>query len=296
MSDILARALGETRSLSVLGICKNAGKTTVLNRLIHLAMRDGRALAVTSIGRDGEAVDTVYGTAKPGVWIYGGTLVATAEGLLRCCDVTREILHTTRMYTPLGEVVLFRALSDGFVQLAGPSITKQMIALTELFEGFGAGLTLMDGALSRKSLGAPAVSGSVILCAGASYHPDMERVVSDTAYACRLLMLPAAGVDHGGRRLLSGAVTDGLVTKLAPKAGDELVAEDSSRILLSRALFERLLSRGVRISVLHPTKLCCVCVNPFSAGGVDFDKDLFTARMAEAVPVPVVNVEEHGND
>ncbi|HWQ59350.1 MAG TPA: hypothetical protein VN540_10055 [Clostridia bacterium] len=178
------------RSVSIIGMCKNAGKTTVLNRIIR-ELRDERlTLALTSIGRDGEAVDVVTGTAKPGIYIHENTLVATAEGMLRECDVTREIVGATGYSTPLGEVVLFRARSDGSVQLAGPSMTAQLIALTDTFASLGADMTVIDGALSRKSLCAPAVSEATVLCAGASYSKSIDTLVEDTAFAAKLLTLP----------------------------------------------------------------------------------------------------------
>ncbi len=187
---MLREHIGGCRSLSIIGMCKNAGKTTVLNRIIY-EMRDaGVTLALTSIGRDGEAVDVVTGTAKPGIYVYENTLVATAADVLRLSDVTREIVGATGFSTPLGEVVLFRARSDGSVQLAGPSMTAQLISLAETFSSLGADLTVIDGALSRKSLCAPAVSEATVLCTGASCNRSIEKLVGDTAFAAKLLMLP----------------------------------------------------------------------------------------------------------
>ena len=74
-------------SVSLLGMCKNAGKTTTLNRLTGGIRRAGKTLAVTSIGRDGESTDVVTGTEKPGIFVYAGTLFATSTDLLRLCDV-----------------------------------------------------------------------------------------------------------------------------------------------------------------------------------------------------------------
>ena len=41
------------RSLSIIGMCKNAGKTTVLNKLIAELNESRARLGLTSIGRDG---------------------------------------------------------------------------------------------------------------------------------------------------------------------------------------------------------------------------------------------------
>ena len=52
-------------SVSIIGMCKNAGKTTVLNGLISACMRNAEVLGLTSIGRDGERSDLVTNTKKP---------------------------------------------------------------------------------------------------------------------------------------------------------------------------------------------------------------------------------------
>lgn len=292
MQTPLQEALFRHRTLSIIGMGKNAGKTTVLGRLITYLSQDVRTAALTSIGRDGESVDIVTGTEKPGIWVHEGTLIATAADMLRLCDITIEVLHTTGMRTPLGEVVIVRALSDGQVQLAGPSMNDQLAQAVALLQSLGAETVLIDGAISRKSLASPTVSEATILCAGASYHPDMDTVVADTAHACRLLMLPTPLKPHAGQRVLGGAATDKVLEKLSLCADDEVVVRDSSCLLLSRAMMDRLTARGIRFSVQRPTTLCCVCINPFSATGADFDAALFLSRMRQAIPVPVINALE----
>lgn len=178
------------RSLSIIGMCKNAGKTTVLNSILSEMGATGKTLGLTSIGRDGESVDVVTQTHKPGIYVREGTLIATALEMLKYCDISREIVETTGFPTPLGEVVLVRARSDGNVQLAGPSITAQLAKLSGMFFSLGADVAIVDGALSRKTLCAPAVSEATILCTGASYSRDIDTVIEDTAFATLLLTLP----------------------------------------------------------------------------------------------------------
>lgn len=288
--DPLRDALDTYRTLSIIGMGKNAGKTTVLNRLLSLAAESALVLALTSIGRDGETSDIVTGTKKPAIWVRRGTLIATAADMLRRGDVTPEILCTTDLWTPLGEVIVLRALSDGYVQLAGPSIAGQLECLAEELLARGADRVLIDGAVHRKSLAAPVVSEATVLCAGASYSPDMDTVVRDTAHVCRVLTLPETSGTHEHRRLLPGAATDAVLRGLCSKPGDEITVRDSSRMLASRDVFERMLAQGICFTVEYPATLCCVCVNPYSVTGPDFDAALFEQRMARAISVPVLNV------
>ena len=88
MKKSLYELLGSGRALSLVGVCKNAGKTTVLNHLLK-ALPLGEVMGLTSNGRDGESTDVVTGTGKPGIYVRKGTLLATAEKLLAECVVTR---------------------------------------------------------------------------------------------------------------------------------------------------------------------------------------------------------------
>ena len=157
MKEQLLRRLHSVRTMSIVGMCKNAGKTTMLNWLLEQGRLQG-TLGLTSIGRDGESTDVVTGTEKPGIFVREGTLIATAQDMLRLGDITKEILMTTGIPTPLGEVVIVRARSAGYVQLAGPSITTQLKAVSHAFFDLGADISIIDGALGRKSLGARAVA------------------------------------------------------------------------------------------------------------------------------------------
>ena len=190
MASFLCDLISNCRSLSIIGMCKNAGKTTVLNHIIQNFADDGQILALTSIGRDGEAIDTITGTAKPGIYVYAGTIIATAAELLEECDITREILLTTGISTPLGEVVVLRAISDGYVQLAGPSMVSQLGQLTQMFSRYGTNRILIDGAVSRKTLCSRSLTEGTILCTGASCGSGMEAVIDKTLHVCEILSLP----------------------------------------------------------------------------------------------------------
>ncbi len=264
MHEELIRRLNETKTMSIVGMCKNAGKTTMLNWLLTGGHLRG-TLGLTSIGRDGESTDVVNGTEKPGFFVREGTLIATAKDMLRSGHVTKEILMTTGIPTPLGEVVILRARSAGYVQLAGPSITTQLRSVSESFFALGAEKSVIDGALGRKSLGARAVADGVILCTGASYNASMEKVIAATVHIYRLMNLPKA-------EPLPPVSPDGR----APGA-DTL---------------DKLAVREVALETEGAARTLCVTVNPVSAYGWKFDKDGFLHRMREAVDVPVINVKE----
>ena len=319
----------------MLGMCKNAGKTTALCRLIREFSEEGGApLAMTSIGRDGESRDLVTGTEKPPIYMYEGMLAATARELLPLSDVSREILAATGLYTSLGEVLIFRARSDGFVQLAGPGIVEQLRPLRDMLRSFGAGRMMIDGALSRRSPAAAASGGAAVLSTGASLDRSMRRVIEETAFAAEILGLSAAALPEGAafpgpekrfaliradgtaesvenltalpRReneeclLVSGAFTQAQARSLllgpSRKEGLTVEVRDASCLMLQRETYEALKARGVRFAAEHAARLAAVTVNPFSAGGWTFPADEFLEKMQEAVGVPVLNVMEESDD
>ena len=99
MSSQLLEILNSVKTMSIVGMCKNAGKTTMLNWMLHHDRLQG-TLWLTSIGRDGESTDVVTGTEKPGIFVREGTLIATARDMLRLGDVTTERTSMTPGWTP----------------------------------------------------------------------------------------------------------------------------------------------------------------------------------------------------
>lgn len=342
MEDSLLYELTKNHgSISLAGMCKNAGKTTVLNRLLKELGQQNVPIGITSIGRDGESTDLVTGTYKPRIYVREGTIFATASGLLGNCDATREILKTTGIHTPLGEVILLRAISDGFIDLAGPSMNQQLVEISGMFREYPIEKILIDGAISRKSLCSRRVADAAILCTGASYHMNMQTVITDTAYISTIMQLERkvnekvdlairqwrdkkgatdklfflnwngeSGSVEAGQSLvdamrnkenkeypviwLEGALTDSLFRPLLMSnvsgKGIHFVAEDSSKLLLSRDVYEKILQKGATFSVLEEIQLLAITVNPFSAYGNHFDKQEFAEKMQEAVKLPVIDV------
>ena len=307
MQRELLEQLHSVKTMSIVGMCKNAGKTTVLNWLLHHSGRE-RVLGLTSIGRDGESTDVVTSTEKPSIFVPAGTLIATAKDMLRLGDVTLEVLMTTGIPTPVGEVVIVRARSAGYVQLAGPSITTQLKTVSQHFFDLGADQSIIDGALGRKSLGARAVAEGVILCTGASYHMSMEKVVADTVNIYRIMNIPKAetlpeevegtladALKKNGEAIVGGALTDSMVVPLL-RSGllrkGRLVVKDPSKVLLSTDTLDKLATRQVALETVEAARTLCVTINPVSAYGWRFDKDAFMRAMSEAIDAPVINVKE----
>lgn len=175
--------------ISVVGMAKNSGKTVTLNELIGEAFDEDLKLGITSIGRDGEKQDIVTFTEKPLIYINQGTLIATAEELFSACEANLEILEITDCNTSLGRVLIARALSSGYVQIAGPCTNNEIRKVAEKMLDYGADVAIVDGALDRLSSASPSITEATILATGAVLSRDMNKVIEKTAYQANLFSL-----------------------------------------------------------------------------------------------------------
>ena len=176
--DFLRKIVKDHRTVSFIGLERACGKTSSFKSF--LSALDHKTLGITSIGTD--HLSSANTTEDNGlVYIPQNTLVATAYQTLSLCDTTREIISKTGIFTPLGEVILFRAVSAGFVFLAGPSILADSIRLRDVMLAAGAEMVLLDGAVDRKSPALPQLADGVVLT-GRLFSPHFDNAL-DKLYA-----------------------------------------------------------------------------------------------------------------
>jgi hypothetical protein len=107
-------------------------------------------------------------------------MVATAINCLKESTSEFVIHEKTNINTPLGVIVIAEITKEGQVLVAGPSTNKEMKYVINLLKKYKIKLTLIDGALFRKSIASSMLSDAVILSTGASYNSDINKVVEDT--------------------------------------------------------------------------------------------------------------------
>lgn len=178
------------RSISIVGLEKNTGKTETLNYVLS-RLREGKAtIALTSIGIDGEQTDIVTRTQKPEITLFEGMIFVTSEKHYLERKIVSEILDVSSERTSLGRLVTARAKSSGKVILSGPSDTAGIRRLIDEMARFGVQTTIVDGALSRLSLASPAVTDAMILATGAALSANIPQLVRETRFVQQLIELP----------------------------------------------------------------------------------------------------------
>ena len=299
------------RSVSIVGLAKNAGKTECLNYIIKRLPLDYFTVAVTSIGIDGETTDQVTGTAKPEITVREGMFFATSEKHFRQKRPLSELYDVGDEDTALGRVVTAKALQEGKVLLSGPSGAEALKRWMRSLKDFGIDLVLVDGALSRLSTASPAVSEAMVLSTGAAVSANIRDLVSKTAFVVELIRLPLytgpdpelrvssfssldAAALKGNRAIeVEGALTDRLLQLVKNGLGEgeiDLVVGDFTKVFCSQELYRAFIRRGGRISVRMKSQLLAVCVNPVAPNGIVLDSDILCRELSQKIGLPVYDI------
>ena len=178
------------KSISFVGMDKNAGKTEALNYVLkRLHSFNNKSIAVTSIGIDGETIDQVTETSKPRVFIYPNTTFVTSEQLYPKKEIISEVTNISKYASSLGRLVSAKAKTFGNVMLSGPTDSVWLKRLIEKLSKTN-DICLIDGALSRKSFASPSITEAMILSTGAVVSASIEKIVNKTLFIYKMTQLP----------------------------------------------------------------------------------------------------------
>lgn len=260
----LARLIGATRRLAIVGLAKNTGKTVALKSVLD-ELHDAEAVVgVTSVGRDGERFDVIDSRiAKPSISLSAGSLVATTDNLIRASGLRCEPVAQTGIRTPLGAVVVCRLLEAGEIEVAGPSAATDIRSVSDIMCAGGAQHILIDGAIDRRAASCPEVSEAVLMSTGAVLDEHPELVAQHTRDAVELMRLPvpddpatrAHAQDNQDNLLIDH---DGQAQQLRPRLALDGGEAELAQLLRSGPVPRSLILRG---AVCEPFLEALVRVN-----------------------------------
>ena len=218
------------RSIFVVGIGKNVGKTVTMRAIYEAAYAMGIATGLTSIGRDGEAVDAGDAQPKPRLFLRPGTVIATARDVLPSSPAS-EMLGITGLHTAAGALLLARVVHPAFYELVGPPTASGVRATVDDLQTH-AGLTIVDGAIDRVA----ALAGgddAVVVSTGASAATTMQEAVDEIDALVRRLRVPAYDPELESVRI-DGALTATRAAELV-RAGEkrQIVVRDPTQFALA---------------------------------------------------------------
>lgn len=284
------------KTITIIGIAKNTGKTTTLNYLIKECNNNDIKVGLTSAGRDGEKIDLVTNTEKPPIYVYRGTIAAIAKKLLPLCSAKLEILENTNIQSALGEVMIVKIKESGYIEIAGATNTVDLKKLSQLLKSYGATLVIIDGAIDRKAVSSPIVTDACILATGAAISRDLFTLIEKTAYAVEKYNLRIADHIHedGDIKYIKGALTTRLLKELC-KDNDlkniKIVVEDSTKIFVEIDVWKEYKKRGLTIEVKRKTNLLAISINPTSPEGHYFDSNILMQSLNKRIPnIKIIDV------
>lgn len=320
---IVRKVIDSYRTIGVMGLAKNTGKTTTLNAIINLYPK--KTIGLTSIGLDGESLDQVNFLPKPRIYVRPGMVVATADSCLQNSTVIYEELFKTGYHTAIGEIILAKILSEGHLIVAGTTTNRELALLIDLMKRH-TDLILIDGAFNRMTFANIHNMEALILATGASYHPSMEQTLLQTqfiteVFASKKTEFPYQNTpmtiettsdfvmfndkktitvmdwfthhDEPIKRIwIKGALTAKLMDTFMMQdvKNITLVLEDPTKCLLKHTYRTYLVQRNIQIEVIKPCEIILVSLNPWSPSGHHYDAHTFYETMKHTLNIPVIDV------
>ncbi len=326
----IAEILPEKGVFAIAGICKNAGKTTVLNWLLQNVYAPKAAVLTT--GRDGEAEDAVFGNPKPPVVIPQGAIFCSDSAALQALGAAVTILDKLQRTTINRELWLSRAQQEVKTRIYGPATVADQIHCIKLMRQHGGEVILIDGSLDRKSIAAHPEINGIYLVAGGSYGtPDKiveelhrlmmlsgvtsfstcksfdasqnlffrvknrwqeSKLISLLGHENELLELMER--EKPDRIYFSTALTDNLYPKLekALKKLEKLIVNHPLQLQMSKKHLETLL-KDTNVLTINLFRIKAIALNSWSVTGNHLDSDEFRNRVRKEFPrKPVFDVFE----
>ncbi|HTU83243.1 MAG TPA: hypothetical protein VMF61_13995 [Candidatus Acidoferrales bacterium] len=280
----LWRASG-ARSLFVVGIGKNVGKTVTMRAVYDAAGAGDATVGLTSIGRDGEASDAGDGAPKPRLWLRPKTVVATARDVLPRSPAS-ELLDLLNLPTAAGDVLLARVAQPAYYELVGPptasGVRRCVDALLSRCD-----LALVDGAIDRVA----ALAGgrdAIVVAAGAASADSMNDAVEQVRALVQRLGVPQFD-PHEPFRRVDGALTPALAADLiAAREPRQIVVRDPTQIALSGKAASHALER-LRLRCERPLHAIAATIASIGRERT-FEPKAFARAVAAATGLPTFDV------
>lgn len=302
LSDLIPAGV---KGIGIIGMSKNAGKTTLFNRLLQEFEERGERVGVASAGVDGEKVDVWTGLPKPPIHPYPGTFVVTAlqaiqEGTARFRLIKR--IHGSAIGQ---EIYLAETVSKGGVKLIGTPSVRLLHRAVSAFRGAGATYHLIDGAYNRIASANPALVDGIFLAVGAASGPSLDFVaerVNEWLIPYRLPIEPteegadsltaAAAPPYPKTVFVRGALTSQMLTHfMGNHPIPRVVIQDPTRWFVSREVFLRYRRIGGEVRLLRRPPLLGIGVNPYAPGEERWNGEEMMTRLREIAPeLPIFDV------
>ncbi len=316
---------GEKKLTVIIGISKNAGKTTLLNWILkHIS---SATVGVLTTGRDGESKDIVGGHIKPKAYLPQNTYFTTFASILRNHSSGLEVIERLPYKSVGKELWLCRALRNLELEIIGPPTVTQQISIAETMLAHGAQHVFIDGSLDRRSIARAAQIDSLLVAVSPEFGnkreimselnklsqlssiPRAETTIEDPEYLCYrdddgFHTTKIKSVLHKKFSLdkyissdwiyLPGAITDAIfkpVQTFIQAYDGDIIIRHPFNLHLEKDKLQRLMEMG-KIKCLHRLNIDGIAVNSYSVSGMHLDCEELREDIRKSFDIPVVDVAE----
>lgn len=273
------------RSIFVVGTGKNVGKTVAMRAIYEAAAGAGVTVGLSSIGRDGEAVDAGDAQPKPRLFLRPGTAIATARDVLPSSPAS-EILAVSDLATAAGRLIFARVRDRAFYELVGPPTASGVREIVDRLLEF-AGLTIVDGAIDRVAALAGGDDAVVVSC-GASAAGTIAEAADGIAALVQRLAVPALDPSRPFVRVEGALTPTKSAALIAARETRQVVVRDPTQIALTgKAAAHALTALAVRCE--RPLRVIAATVASIGRDR-SFEPRAFVRAVADATKLPTFDV------
>ncbi len=175
------------KTISFIGSHKNAGKTTVLNfvhKRLHEEAQNSVPICLTSIGINGEDIDSFENKPKPLIPIHKNSLFITSTEHLKNKTGRYEVLYIFSDPVFKKIYILGKALLSFNIVLEGPNEKQAILSIKKKLHLFlKKGCLLIDGSMDRQFLAHPDISDAIYVSMLVSSKKNQQKKVEDLLFA-----------------------------------------------------------------------------------------------------------------
>jgi hypothetical protein len=279
----LARAAG-TRSIFVVGIGRDVGKTTALRAIYDAACAAGMQTGLASIGREGDATRNDV-RPKPRLWLRPRTVFVTARGSLPRTPAA-EILKLSRLRSPAGPLLYARVASSAFYELVGAPAASGVREIVEELASRSE-TVIVDGAVDRVAALAGS-DGAVIVACGAAAAKTMREAVDEIGTLVARLRVPRFDSDAPAIELEGALTPSQAASFVAARETRQIVVRDPTQIALHGTAGSRALAE-LTIRCRRPLRVVAATVASIGTER-SFEPRAFAKAVAGATGLPTFDV------
>lgn len=240
-----------------IGLCKNVGKTTFLNKYIQ----DKNNYIITSIGWDGEAIDHIFGIKKPSIKVKENNLVCTYSNLKPTNSIKILSLPIENQF--LGKLEIYKMTKEDIVQIAGPSSITQiktfLSKVKEIKDKEKIEEVIIDGAADRRiSL---SIANHVYYIIGPTFSQNPQKIIRTIQGIIQISQIPIYSNNSQNPIPLS-SINEKNIKNL--NKNDIYLLDNPSKIIINYELIPKILQEYQIFLKSKPEKFTIV-INSFNA-------------------------------